>query len=314
MTNNNHSRKGSLQFYPRVRAKKVIPSVNWKPHSRDTTNLMGFVGYKIGMISVYAKDNTPDSMTKGKKIIIPATILECPSLKIYSVRFYKDKKVKKDIVVTNDKDLKKKVKMPKVAKYFSVEEDFDDVRVIVYTDIKSTGIGKKKPDMIEIGLSGSKEDKLNFIKEKIGKPISVTEVFESGLVDVHGVTKGYGTQGPMKRFGVALKNHKSEKGRRRPGSLSSFGLRRVTFRAPMAGQTGYHSRVVYNNVILQVGKISEKNINPKSGFNRYGNIKTDYIVIRGSVPGSKKRGIVMTTSQRPTRGQVKKSFEVIELR
>ena len=44
------------------------------------------------------------------------------------------------------------------------------------------------------------------------------------------------------------------------------------------------------------------------------NIKTDYIVIRGSVPGSKKRGIVMTTSQRPTKTQAKKSFEVIELR
>ncbi len=314
MTNNNRSRKGSLQFYPRVRAKKIIPSVNWKPHSKEGTSLLGFVGYKIGMISAYAKDNTPDSMTKGKKIIIPATVVECPSLKIYSVRFYKDNKVKKDIVVTNDKDLKKKVKMPKVAKYLSTEEEFDDVRVIVYTDIKATDIGKKKPDMLEIALSGSNEDKLNFIKEKIGKPISVTEVFSSGLVDIHAVTKGYGTQGPMKRFGVALKDHKSEKGRRRPGSLSSFGLRRVTFRAPQAGQTGYHSRVAYNNLILQVGKISENNINPKSGFHRYGNIKTDYIVIRGSVPGSKKRGIVMTTSQRPTRTQAKKSFEVIELR
>lgn len=314
MTNNNRSRKGSLQFYPRVRAKKVIPSINWKPHSKETTNLLGFVGYKTGMVSVYVKDKTPDSMTKGKKIVIPATIIECPSLKIYSVRFYKGNQVKKDIVVTNDKDLKKKVKMPKVAKYLSSDEEFDDVRVIAYTDVKATGIGKKKPDMIEIGLSGSNEDKMNFIKEKIGKPISIAEVFESGLVDVHAVTKGHGTQGPMKRFGIALKNQKSEKGRRRPGSLSSFGLRRVTFRAPQAGQTGYHTRVIFNNQILQVGKISEKNINPKSGFHKYGNIKTDYIIIKGSIPGAKKRGIVMTTSQRPTRTQVKGSYEVIELR
>jgi len=314
MTNNNRSRKGSLQFYPRVRAKKVIPSVNWKPHNRDGTNLLGFVGYKVGMTSVSVKDNTPDSQTKGKRIIIPATILECPAMKIYSVRFYKNKKVSKDIVVTNDKDLKKSVKLPKVAKYLSEEKDFDDITILLYTDIKSTNIGKKKSDIIEIGLSGSNEDKLNFIKEKVGKPISVTEVIESGLVDIHAVTKGYGTQGPMKRFGVALKDHKSEKGRRRPGSLSSFGLRRVTFRAPQAGQTGYHNRVAYNNLILQVEKISEKNINPKSGFHKYGNIKTDYLILKGSIPGPKKRGIVITTSQRPTKIRSKKSYEVIELR
>jgi len=313
MTNNNRSRKGSLQFYPRVRAKKVIPSANWKPHDRDGTNLLGFVGYKVGMTSVSVKDNTPDSQTKGKRIVVPGTILECPAIKIYSVRFYKDKKVLKDIVVTNDKDLKKVVKLPKVAKYLAEEKDFDDVRIQVYTDLKSTSIGKKKPDVIEIGLSGSNEDKLNFIKEKVGKPISITEVLESGVVDLHGVTKGYGTQGPMKRFGVALKSHKSEKGRRRPGSLSSFGLRRVTFRAPQAGQTGYHSRVSYNNLILQVGKIAEKNINPKSGFHKYGNIKTDYLVLKGSVPGPKKRGVLITTAQRPTKTRSKRQYEVIEL-
>lgn len=314
MTNNNHSRKGSLQFYPRVRAKNVIPNVNWKPHNKDSSGLMGFVGYKVGMISVFVKDGAADSQTKGKRITIPATVIECPAMKIYSVRFYKDNKVKKDIVVTNDKDLTKKVKLPKVAKYLSDEEDFDDVRAILYTDLKSTGIGKKKPDMIEVGLSGSNEDKLNFLKERIGKDISVSEVFENGLVDLHAVTKGYGTQGPMKRFGIALKSHKSEKGRRRPGSLSSFGLRRVTFRAPQAGQTGYHNRVAYNSVVLQVGKIADKNINPKSGFHKYGNIKTDYIVLKGSVPGPKKRGIVITVPQRPTRYQTKKNYEVIEFR
>jgi large subunit ribosomal protein L3 len=314
MTNNNRSRKGSLQFYPRVRAKNMIPSVNWKPHKKDGAGFMGFVGYKVGMISVFAKDETVDSQTKGKRIILPATVIECPAMKIYSVRFYKNNKVKKDVIVTNDKDLAKKVKLPKVAKYLKDEEDFDDVRAVLYTQVKSTGVGKKKPDMIELGLSGSKEDKLSFIKERIGKDITVSEVFGAGLVDLHAVTKGYGTQGPMKRFGIALKSHKSEKGRRRPGSLSSFGLRRVTFRAPQAGQTGFHNRIAYNSVILQVGKIAEKNINPKSGFHKYGNIKTDYIVLKGSVPGSKKRGIVMTVPQRPTKYQTKKSYEVLELR
>jgi large subunit ribosomal protein L3 len=314
-------RSGSLQFYPRVRAKRVLPSVNWDVISnkakKEGVNLMGFIGYKVGMISVSAKDMTEDSLTKNKGIIIPATIIECPVLKIYSVRFYKNSKVIKDVVVSNEKDLKKKVKISKEVKNLDIKDlDFDDVRVIVYSDVKSSGIGKKKPDMLEIALSGGKDEKLNFIKEKIGKEISIADVFkiEDRLVDIRAVTKGYGTQGPVKRFGISLKAKKSEKGQRRPGSLAPWHPARVTFRAAMAGQTGYHNRIVYNNLILQIGKISEKDINHDSGFHRYGKIKTDYLILRGSIPGPKKRGLVITPAIRATRFQAKKKFEVTELR
>ena len=82
----------------------------------------------------------------------------------------------------------------------------------------------------------------------------------------------------------------------------------------MAGKMGYHNRVVYNNLILQIGKISEKDINNDSGFHKYGKIKTDYLIVRGSIPGTKKRGLVITPSIRPTRFQARKKFEVTELR
>ena len=314
MTDNNRIHKGSLQFYPRVRAKKVIPNVNWAPVKKEGKGLLGFIGYKVGMISVWAKDNTEHSLTKSKRIAIPATILECPVLKIYSVRFYKGDKVMKDVVVTNDKDLKKKVKLVKEVKQLGEEKDFDDVRVIVYSDVKSAGFSKKRADMLEIGLSGSNDEKMNFIKEKIGKEISVTEVFGEGLVDVRGVTKGFGTQGPVKRFGIGLKAKKSEKGQRRPGSLAPWHPARVTFRAPQAGQTGYQNRMTYNNLILKVGKIGEDDINKDSGFHKYGKIKTEYLVVKGSIPGPKKRGIVITPAIKPTKFQTKKSFEVLELR
>ena len=113
MTDNNGIHSGSLQFYPRVRAKKVIPSVNWTPVSKEGTGFMGFVGYKVGMTSVLVKDDTADSLTKGKRITVPATIIECPAMKIYSVRFYKNGKVMKDVVVSNDKDLKKRLRSQK---------------------------------------------------------------------------------------------------------------------------------------------------------------------------------------------------------
>ena len=314
MTDNNGIRSGSLQFYPRVRAKKVVPSVNWKPISKEGVGFLGFIGYKVGMISVWAKDDTPDSLTKNKEISIPATVIECPSMKIYSVRFYKDKKITKEIVVTNDKDLKKKIKLSKEVKKLEEVSDFDEVRVLMYSNIKNTASGKKKPDMIEIALSGSSEEKLSFIKEKIGKEISITEVFEEGLVDIRAVTKGYGTQGPVKRFGISLKSHKSEKGQRRPGSLGPWHPARVTFRTPQAGQTGYHNRITYNNLILDIGKISEKDINRKGGFPHYGNIRNDYVLLKGSIPGPKKRGIVITETIRPSKYLKKKKYEVLELR
>ena len=313
-------RSGSLQFWPRKRASRILPSVNWKMVLKAVKNkkgLLGFIGYKVAMTSVSAKDVTEDSMTKSKRVVIPATIIECPVLKIYSVRFYKRGVVVKDMVVSNDKLLKKKVKVPKqLKKIEDAEIDYDDIRVIVYSDAKSAGINKKKPDMIELALGGSKEEKLNFAKEKIGKDISVSEVFskDDKLVDVRGVTRGFGTQGPVKRFGISLKSHKSEKGRRRPGSLAPWHPARVTFRAPQTGQTGYHSRIVYNNSILQVGKISEKDINKKGGFHKYGNIKTDYLILSGSIPGPRKRQVVVTPAIRPTRKKAKFNFEVVELR
>ena len=314
MTDNNGAHSGSLQFYPRVRAKKVIPSVNWKAVSKEGTNFLGFVGYKAGMISVWAKDETADSLTKGKRVAVPATIIECPVMRIYSVRFYKDGKVLKDVLVSNDKRLKKKLKVSKKVAEFKVLEDFDDVSVLMFTDVKNTCVDKNKADVLEIGISGDKDTKIDFIKERIGKDISIAEVFNNGLVDVRAVTRGFGTCGPVKRFGIAYKDHKSEKGVKRPGSIGSFGKRRVEFRAPQAGQTGYFNRIAYNNLILKVGKTSEDDINKKGGFEHYGVLKNDYIIVKGSIPGPKKRGIVLTAPIRPSKHKGKQSYEVLELR
>jgi large subunit ribosomal protein L3 len=313
MTNNNRIHKGSLQFYPRVRAKKVIPSVNWKSVKSTKSGLLGFIGYKVGMVSVYVKDNTEDSMTKNKRIVTPATVVECPVMKIYSVRFYKNGRVSKEFIVSKEKELKRKLKIPKETKQLS-QEEFDDVRVLVYSGVKNTSIGKKKPDVLEIAISGNKEDKMKLIQEKIGKDISIKDVFETGLVDIRAVTTGYGTQGPVRRFGISLKSHKSEKGRRRPGSLAPWHPARVTFRTAQAGQTGYQNRISYNNLIINVGKITEKDINKKEGFEHYGLIKNDYLILKGSVPGPVKRGLVITYPIKPTKIQSKKKFEFIELR
>ncbi|MEX0920000.1 MAG: 50S ribosomal protein L3 [Candidatus Pacearchaeota archaeon] len=317
-------RKGSLQFWPRKRAKKFLPRVNWDIIPSDSSkNIKGFICYKAGMSTAYVKDETPDSMTKGKRISVPVTILKCPPLKIFSVRLYKNGNVVKEILSENlDKELKRKVKLPKnqgkgAGSFLnsfdsSKAEEFDDVKIVCYSHVKKTGI-KKTPDLSEIGLSGNLEEKINFIKEKIGKEISVVDVFEKGsLVDFRGLTKGKGFSGPMKRFGISLKQSKSEKGRRRPGSIGPWHPARVTFRVPMAGQLGMFTRLSYNNSILDIGKAEEKN--KLKGFSGFEGLKTDYIVVRGSVQGPSKRQLLITAPLRETKKQKKKSFEFLELR
>ncbi|MCK5043667.1 50S ribosomal protein L3 [Candidatus Pacearchaeota archaeon] len=312
-------RKGSLQFWPRKRVSKFLPRVNWDAiKSNSSKGLKGSICYKAGMMSAYVKDNTPDSMTKGKKIAIPVTILECPPLKIFSVRFYKDNKVAKDILAENfEKELKSKVKLPKksrekVADLISEKGEYDDVQVIAYSQVKKTGV-KKTPDLSEIGLVGSFDEKINFIKEFLNKEISVLDIFEKGqLIDLRGLTKGHGLSGPVKRFGITLKSHKSEKGRRRPGSLGPWHPARVTFRVPQAGQLGMFTRLTYNNKIMDMGKSEDKK--ELKNIKNYGNIKTDYLIVAGSVQGPAKRQLVITAPLRGTKKQLKKNYELLGLR
>jgi large subunit ribosomal protein L3 len=330
-------RKGSLQVWPRKRSHDLIPRTNWKPilarlsshltkstitnnTSTLKTNFLGFIGYKAGMASAYVKDNTADSMTKNKRVIVPVTVIECPPMKILAVRFYKNGVASKEILnEILEKELKRTIRMPK-NKINAKElldkvklEDFDDLHVVVYSDVKKTGL-KKTPDIAEIALSGSKQDKLDFIKANLTKDISVSEVFSKGLIDIRGITKGKGFEGPIQRFGARLRFHKSEKGVRKIGSVGAWHPIGIRFRVPMAGQMGFHTRMCLNSSIVASKKFDSKDPIATRVFAHYGNVKNDYIILRGSVQGSEKRQLLMTTALRPSKNQVKKNYELIELR
>ncbi|MEK6914165.1 MAG: 50S ribosomal protein L3 [Nanoarchaeota archaeon] len=330
MGHKGHIRHGSLQFWPRKRAEKILPSANLKSLNKTETGLLGFIGYKVGMISVYVKDISSTSLTKGQKITIPATVVEFPTIKILSVRFYKNRKVVYEILNYNiDKEIKRKIKIPKNNSSISkdliikkIEEfnkdNYDDLKIIAYSQVKKTVI-KKNPDIIEIILGGSKEDKINFVKENLTKEINVREFsknenIKKGLIDIRGVSTGRGFQGSTKRFGLKLRFHKSEKGVRGAGSGGPWHPARVDFTQPKAGQLGYFSRTINGGKILMIENIKEKDINPKSGFNRYGIIKNDYALIHGSIMGPPKRQLLFTAPVRISKNQSKKNYEFIETR
>ena len=295
-------RSGSLQVYPRCRAKRQYPRVkNWP--NKTEIKLLGFAGYKAGMTHIMALDNYQNSPTKNMTIAIPATIIECPPLKAFSIRFYK-KTPYGDTLLTEhtadkpNKELERRICLPKKINHKDVQ-DFDYITLQVYTQPKQTGIGKKKPELFEIAIGGSdKNAKLEYAKSVLGKEIKLSDVLkENSFVDIHAVTIGKGFQGPVKRFGITLKSHKSEKKRRSTGNLGSWTPKKVDWRVPQHGQMGYHTRTEYNKWILAINPDFIK----KENIDHYGNIKNDILLVKGSIPGPQKRLVRIVEAIRPIR-------------
>jgi len=316
MSNIRFPRSGSMQVWPRKKAKRHYPRIrSWAKAQKS--GLLGFAGFKVGMTHVLAIDSTPNSLTKTQTISVPVTVIECPPIKIVSAVFYtttlEGKKIIKEITADKiDKELSRKIKPAKQNKSkFDDIKEFTDITVKVYTQPKLASVGQKTPHLFEVGLGGSKEEKLAFVKEHLGKEVKLQEVFHAGEhVDIHAVTKGKGFQGPVKRFGVSIRRHKSEKTKRGPGSLGGWKAQgKVMYRVAHAGQMGYHTRTEYNKWLVHVGE-DGKDINPKGGFRHYGNVNNTYLLIKGSVAGPQKRIVRFAKASRPNKKIPTKPFEI----
>jgi len=292
-----------MQFWPRVRARYRYARIrNW-PASKEQKPL-GFAGYKAGMTHLLITDNRQHSLTKGTDIFCPVTVVECPPLKTASIHFYKQtsngSQLISEIIAENlDKETSRKIIQAKKNKG-KEQADFDFIRVLCYSQPKLTGIGKKNPDIFEIAIGGTKEQQLAYAKEKLGKEIGISEVLKEGQqLDTHSITTGKGFQGPVRRFGVTLRHHKSEKSRRNPGSLGAWRAQgHIMWRTAHAGKMGYHLRTEYNKWLIKISNKPEE-INVKGGFLNYGLVKNQYVLIKGSLGGPTKGLIRFTESIRP---------------
>ncbi|PIN86505.1 50S ribosomal protein L3 [Candidatus Woesearchaeota archaeon CG10_big_fil_rev_8_21_14_0_10_44_13] len=315
MPKRSQPRKGSMQFWPRKRARRHYARVRSWASAPDAKPL-GFAGYKAGMAHIIATDNRKFSQTKGQDISMPVTIVECPPLKVSSIKFYKKTpyglKVTNEIMGKVDKELERKLPLPKKTNESELAkinpDEYADITLLVYTQPKLTGLGKKKPDVFEIGLGGNIKTKFDYAKNMLGKEITVGGVFQEGQqVDIHAVSKGKGFQGPVKRFGVTIRSHKAEKTKRGPASLGSWcGQGHMMYRVAHAGQMGYHTRLDYNKQIIKIEKDPSK-VNPAGGFNRYGIVNNPCILIKGSVTGAKKRIVRLCKATRENKRMAKEA-------
>ena len=278
---------------------------------------MAFAGFKAGMTYGIAVDNQEGSLTFGKEIVIPLTILESPpmlacALRAYTKTYEGMRTFCEAWIEKPSKDFERIISVPEK---FPTEQGLKkiednlakiaDIRILMATQPRLAKRGKKAPDLIEVKVGGGAiKDRFEYAKKLLGSEVKVGDFVKEGqTVDTIGITKGKGIQGPVKRWGIRRKIHKANKTVRQVGSIGGWTPHYVQYSVPRAGQMGFHQRTEYNKIVIKVGN-NGMEVTPKGGFIRYGQINSEYVMLKGSVPGTTNRLILMRVSSRaPSEGK-----------
>ncbi len=280
------------------------------PVGGDAPKVQGFAGYKAGMTHAVVVDYRPNSITTAQEVTVPVTVVEVPPMKVAAVRFYREtpyglKTLGESWAAGTDKRLALRLPVPKEPKTATVDEKkVDDVRLLAYTQpMMVTGTPRKTPEIMELRIGGGDiAARIAFAKGKLGKELEITDFTTLGqMIDVAAVTKGFGIQGSVPRWGVKLQGHKDSKNRRDASPLGPFQPRFIRATVPMPGQTGYHNRTEYNKRVLKIGEEGAE-ITPAGGFLHYGVVRNKYILLHGSIPGPAKRLVRLRDATRYLRG------------
>lgn len=301
-------RRGSMAFYPRVRARSLESRIrSWADPKLEKSSLLGFAGYKVTNLNVLSVDDREKTPNFGKNIMNSSTLIATPPLKIIGVRAYTETTYGRNAVFDafakdSDKFLSKKAPFKfKEGKLQEINSHVDKIKhvvAVVSSYPNSASLSQKKPFVWEIPIGGKDtKSKIDYVVNNFGKQVNIKDVFEAGqFIDISAITRGKGVEGPITRFGVKRKQHKSRKSVRALGTLGPISPAVVTYTVPRQGQRGFHQRTEYNKRILIISnsdKDSDFKINPKGGFEHYGLVKNDYIIVKGSVAGVPKRLIKM---------------------
>jgi large subunit ribosomal protein L3 len=314
-------RRGSLAFRPRARARSFEPRIrNWPDTQVEKTGLLGFAGFKVGGVNILTVDDREKTPNFGKYLLNPSTVIATPPIRIIGIRGYKQEVdgvhaifdvYTRDLPKEVSRRVNIKFKEESFAKAESSIDHMDSIMALAIISPRQTNLSQKKPFLFEVAVSGNhNEAKYQYVKGLLGRDIHVHEVFQLGqYVDVLGITRGKGVEGPITRFGVKRKQHKSRKSVRAVGTLGPISPAVVMYTVARQGQRGFHQRTEYNKRILIISGNSKNDnisVNPSGGFKHFGLVKNDYIVVRGSVPGVPRRLIKI---RQPIRASQRKIIE-----
>jgi len=191
----------------------------------------------------------------------------------------------------------------------------DTVRVIAHSKVKMLkNMKTKKAHVMEIQINGgSIEDKVKFGYDLFEKSVSIHDVFsQNESIDTISITRGHGHKGVINRWGVTQLPRKTHRGLRKVACIGTWHPTRVQFQVPRSGQNGYGHRTEINKKIYRIGKkeevaksctteqdLTEKGPTPIGGFSRYGEINEDWVMVKGTVMGARKRIITLRKSLLP---------------
>ncbi len=310
-------RRGSLAYLPRARAKSMEARLRtWPDATTEEPKLQGHAGFKAACMRIASIDDREKTPNFGKQLVSLGTIVVTPPLTIIGIRGYsKDRYGLDSIYDVYAKDLPKEL-----SRLFKTKHDekslenaekasshTDELYAVACVLPSRAGLEQKKPFVFEIAVKGGDIKKqFTFLKELLGKEVKIDQVFQKGAeVDVAAITKGKGFEGPIARWGVKKKQHKSRKSVRALGTLGPISPATIMYTVPRAGQRGFHQRIQYNNRIMIMGNSEneEYKINPSGGFKHFGIVKGDYVILRGSVPGTYNR---MVKLRAPVRSKLTK--------
>jgi len=273
----------------------------------EKSSLLGFAGYKVTNLNVLSVDDREKTPNYAKNLMNSSTLISTPPLKIIGIRAYAETAYGKNAIFDafakdNDKYLSRKASFTyKEGKLDEINAHIDKIKhvvAIVSSYPATASLSQKKPFVWEIPIGGKDtKTKIDYVVSNFGKQVNINDVFETGqFIDISAITRGKGIEGPITRFGVKRKQHKSRKSVRALGTLGPISPAVVTYTVPRQGQRGFHQRTEYNKRILVISNSEKDNafkINPEGGFEHFGMIKNDYIIVKGSVPGVPKRLVKM---------------------
>jgi large subunit ribosomal protein L3e len=196
------------------------------------------------------------------------------------------------------------------------------VRLICHTDMTKLPLRQKKAHVAEIQINGGDTAaKVKFGHELFERQIPVNTVFQKNeMVDAVAISKGRGYEGVVTRWGITRLPRKTHRGLRKVACIGAWHPARVKFSVARAGQNGYHHRTEMNKKIYRIGEAARppagedgkeapfnpnakteadgtaKAITPLGGFPHYGEVNNDFIMVKGGVPGVKKRVVTLRKS------------------
>ena len=292
-----------MAYSPRGRAKSMEARIRaWPQLNIDEPRLLAHAGFKVGCVQLVSIDDREHVPNHGKQVVTIGTVIATPPLVIIGVRGYaEDVNGKHAIfdVFTKDapKNVEKLIKIkPEDNDVVEAEKHLKKIKelyAIVSITPRLVGLEQKIPYIFEVGVKGGDVEKqFAFVKDLFGKEVKIDQVFENGTyVDTAAITKGKGWQGVIYRWGAKRKQHKSRKSVREIGSLGPISPQNVMYTVPRAGQTGFHQRIEYNKRIMVMSNTDKEEfkINPDGGYKHFGNVNGDYVIVKGSVPGTYRR-------------------------